>query len=58
MVGSGIFLLPATLALYGSISLVGWVFASVGAILLAIVFGSLGKVAPNITGGPYAYTKL
>ena len=50
MVGSGIFLLPATLALYGSISLVGWVFASVGAILLAIVFGSLGKVAPNITG--------
>ncbi len=58
MVGSGIFLLPATLALYGSISLIGWIFASIGAILLAIVFGNLGKVAPNITGGPYAYTKL
>ena len=57
MVGSGIFLLPATLALY-EYSLIGWIFASIGAILLAIVFGSLGKVAPNITGGPYAYTKL
>jgi len=58
MIGSGIFLLPATLAIYGGISLVGWLCASFGAILLAIVFGNLGKIAPNTTGGPYAYTKL
>lgn len=58
MIGSGIFLLPATLAIYGGISLIGWLFASAGAILLAIVFGNLGKIAPNTTGGPYAYTRL
>lgn len=58
MIGSGIFLLPATLAIYGNLSLIGWMCASVGAILLAIVFGNLSKIAPNTTGGPYAYTKL
>lgn len=58
MIGSGIFLLPATLAIYGGISLIGWVCASAGAIFLAIVFGNLGKIAPNTTGGPYAYTRL
>ena len=35
MVGSGVFLLPASLALYGTISLFGWLFSSLGAILLA-----------------------
>lgn len=58
MIGSGIFLLLATLAIYGHLSLIGWLCASAGAILLAIVFGNLGKIAPNTTGGPYAYTKL
>jgi len=58
MIGSGIFLLPATLAIYGGISLLGWLFSSLGAILLAIVFGQLGRLAPNSTGGPYAYTKI
>ena len=38
MVGSGIFLLPASLAVYGGISLLGWIFAAIGAFLLAIVF--------------------
>ncbi|NQY05629.1 MAG: amino acid permease [Flavobacteriaceae bacterium] len=58
MIGSGIFLLPATLAVYGGISLIGWLCASFGAILLAIVFGNLGKIAPKTTGGPYTYTRL
>ena len=58
MIGSGIFLLPATLAVYGGISLLGWVFAAVGAILMALVFGELGRLAPETTGGPYAYTKI
>lgn len=58
MIGSGIFLLPATLAIYGGISLLGWGFAAVGAILMALIFGELGRLAPQTTGGPYAYTKI
>ena len=58
MVGSGIFLIPASLAIYGGISLIGWICASIGAICLSIVFGNLGKIAPNTSGGPYAYTRL
>ncbi|MEM8485334.1 MAG: amino acid permease [Bacteroidota bacterium] len=58
MIGSGIFLLPASLALYGGISLLGWLVAAGGAMLLAVVFGNLGRYAPDATGGPYAYTKI
>jgi len=57
MVGSGIFLLPASLALYGTISLFGWLFSSLGAILLAIVFGELSKILNKHPGGPYYYTR-
>jgi APA family basic amino acid/polyamine antiporter len=57
MIGSGIFLLPSTLAIYGGISLLGWLFSSLGAVLLALVFGHLGRLAPQTTGGPYAYTR-
>jgi APA family basic amino acid/polyamine antiporter len=57
MIGSGIFLLPATLAdTAGPVSLFGWVFTGVGAILLALVFANLGRALPR-TGGPYAYAK-
>lgn len=55
MLGSGIFLIPATLASFGSISLIGWLFSAVGAILLAQVFSKLSRIIPK-TGGPYAYT--
>lgn len=57
MVGSGIFLLPASLAIYGTISLFGWVFSSLGAILLALVFGELSKISNKNPGGPYYYTR-
>ncbi|MCJ8210196.1 amino acid permease [Mucilaginibacter sp. RS28] len=57
MIGSGVFLMPAALAGYGSVSLLGWVFAAVGSFFLAKVFGNLSKLAPGITGGPYAYTR-
>ena len=57
MIGSGIFLLPASLAPYGGISLVGWLISTVGALLLAQVFCSLARRAP-LAGGPYAYTRL
>ncbi|MEP6940147.1 MAG: amino acid permease [Rudaea sp.] len=57
MIGSGIFLLPATLAPYGMASLLGWGLSAVGAILLAIVFARLGQSHPA-TGGPYAYARV
>jgi APA family basic amino acid/polyamine antiporter len=57
MIGSGIFLLPATLAAYGGISLLGWIGSSIGAIVLALLFSNLSKLIPNAPGGPYAYTR-
>jgi len=57
MVGSGIFLLPASLAIYGTISLFGWIFSSLGAILLAVVFGELSKISNKNPGGPYYFTR-
>ncbi|HEX7744743.1 MAG TPA: amino acid permease [Micromonosporaceae bacterium] len=56
MIGSGIFLLPSSLASYGGVSLVGWLFTATGAILLALVFARLGRAFPK-TGGPYAYSR-
>ena len=40
MIGAGIFVLPAVLAPYGSISFLGWVFTAVGALILARIFGN------------------
>jgi len=57
MIGSGVFLLPTTLAPYGWISYLAWTCSAVGAILLALVFGNLAKLDPNQVGGPYAFTK-
>ncbi len=56
MIGSGVFLMPAALASYGGISLFGWLFSAIGAILLARVFANLSKLVPQTDGGPYAYT--
>jgi APA family basic amino acid/polyamine antiporter len=56
MIGSGIFLLPSSLAEYGGISIVGWLFTAAGAVLLALVFARLGRAFPK-TGGPYAYAR-
>ena len=57
MIGSGVFLLPASLAdTAGPVSMLGWVFTGAGAILLALVFANLGRALPR-TGGPYAYAK-
>ncbi|MFM9911877.1 MAG: amino acid permease [Chitinophagaceae bacterium] len=56
MIGAGVFLMPTALAAYGGISLIGWVFASIGAFLLAKVFSNLSKLMPLADGGPYAYS--
>src|ERR1700733_6125577 len=54
MIGSGIFLLPATLAAVGSITVVGWAIGTVGALLIAMILAKLSQVAPQ-PGGPCAY---
>ncbi len=56
MIGSGVFLLPASLAPYGAISLAGWVVSTAGSVLLALVFARLAT-ANAAAGGPYAYTR-
>lgn len=56
MIGSGIFLLPASLAPFGAISLVGWAFTATGAICIALVFARLSSMIPK-AGGPFAYTR-
>ena len=56
MIGAGVFLMPAALSSFGSISLIGWVFAAIGSFFLAKVFSNLSKLLPHSTGGPYAYT--
>jgi basic amino acid/polyamine antiporter, APA family len=56
MIGSGVFLLPASLASYGGISIVGWLFTAAGAFLLAYVFARMARGYPR-TGGPYAYSR-
>jgi APA family basic amino acid/polyamine antiporter len=57
MIGAGVFLVPAAMASFGSISLLGWIFAAIGTFFLARVFSGLNKLVPEATGGPYAYTR-
>ena len=54
MVGSGIFLLPATLAGVGSITVIGWAIGFTGALLIALVLARLAQIAP-LPGGPCSY---
>ena len=56
MIGSGIFLLPASLARFGGVSLIGWLVSTAGALMLALVFARLARIEPA-AGGPYAYTR-
>lgn len=56
MIGSGIFLLPSSLAPYRGLSIVGWVVSAAGALLLALVFARLSRFDPA-AGGPYAFTR-
>jgi len=56
MIGSGVFLLPASLAPLGWNSVIGWLITVSGALCVATVFGQLSKALPK-AGGPYAYTR-
>ncbi len=56
MIGSGVFLLPSVLAPYGSISFLGWLLTSAGAIVIALVLSRLaGRTSRS--GGFYVYTQ-
>lgn len=54
MIGSGVFLLPATLAPWGAASLIGWGFSLAGASAIALVFAWMATGISR-SGGPYAY---
>lgn len=56
MIGSGIFMLPASLAAIGGISIFGWVFSGLGALLIAFLFARLSKLVKK-SGGPYIYPR-
>lgn len=56
MIGSGVFLLPASLAAYGAASLIGWAITLFGAVMLALTFARLASRWPQ-TGGPYVYAR-
>lgn len=56
MIGSGIFLLPSAMARLGSLSLVSWIFTTIGSLFLAFVFSRMSQLIPK-TGGPYAYAQ-
>ena len=57
MIGSGVFLLPASLAPLGWNSVFGWLVTISGTLCMAGVFAALARAFP-VDGGPYAYTKL
>lgn len=56
MIGSGIFLLPAVLASYGSISFLGWLFTAAGSIAIALTLGRLASRTEK-SGGFYVFTR-
>ncbi|MFI6492141.1 APC family permease [Streptomyces sp. NPDC050564] len=56
IIGGGIFALPATVAPYGTVSLLAFLVLSVGAVLLALLFGKLARRSP-VTGGLYVYPR-
>lgn len=55
-IGSGVFMLPLSLAPFGALSLVGWCLSGLGALMLALVFAKLCAWFPK-TGGPHVYVK-
>lgn len=50
MVGSGVFLLPATFGAVGAISILGWLAAMAAALAIAGMFAWLGQAAPEAGG--------
>jgi APA family basic amino acid/polyamine antiporter len=56
MIGSGVYLLPASLAPLGWNAVFGWLVTIAGALCLAFIFAALARSFPK-AGGPYAYCR-
>lgn len=58
MIGSGVFMLPATLAQVSGpmATIIAWIITTLGSITIALSFANLGSKYPS-TGGAYKYTK-
>lgn len=54
MIGSGVFLLPASLAPFGWSALGGWVVTIAGTMCLAVCYAALARQFPY-AGGPYVF---
>lgn len=54
VIGSGIFILPASLAALGSLSLFSWIITGCAIIMMALIFAKMSHLVPQ-AGGPYAY---
>jgi APA family basic amino acid/polyamine antiporter len=57
IIGVGVFNLPSSLAPYGPITLVSLALTTIGALVLAVLFGALSRRLPA-DGGPYAYARV
>jgi basic amino acid/polyamine antiporter, APA family len=54
LVGSGVFMLPASLAVFGSISILSWLFTAAGSTMIALIFAKFSTKF-NKTGGPHVF---
>ncbi|OAH54706.1 MULTISPECIES: amino acid permease [Bacillaceae] len=59
MVGSGIFMLPSTLAQMASPLgvTIAWLLTGFGVLMIALVFSTLSNRQPELTGGPQSYAR-
>jgi basic amino acid/polyamine antiporter, APA family len=57
IIGTGVFTMPAVMAGAGTSSILTLVVISLGALLLAVMFGQLTKRVPHNEGGLYAYAR-
>lgn len=56
MIGSGAYLMPASLAAFGTIGIAAWGITAIGVIFLALVYARLSRLITK-PGGPYAYCR-
>ena len=56
MMGSGIIMLPASMAQIGAVSLLSWLVTAVGSMAIAYCFAQLGVFCPR-EGGMSAYSE-
>ena len=56
MMGSGIIMLPSSMAQIGAISLLSWIVTAIGSMAIAYSFAQLGVLCPR-SGGMSAYSE-